>query len=381
MRATPCLELLLRLVGLPHVQEHVSLERVVEGHGPDVVGFLAQRVLLVQARERLRRLSAVDEDDRLGEHPRPAFSVGAGLRGDVLELGGRLLVFALIQERHRDSLMRVEEVRIDRQRLAVLGDRVVEAAHLQKQLGIRIVGVGIVRDQLDVPLEGLLGVGELVALTVRIAHEVVRGRERRVDLGGFAIVLEGLRKILLAEVPAGHREIGPLVVGIGREELVEVLLLLDGVVVRGGLLGQDQQPLTVRSLVRQRHGFLEVLEELRPGGRVLSERQLRPCEARIQLDRLAEMLQRVRDLELVDHVLALHELGLRLRGRRRDGDLPVGAAARRARRVGGRRGSLLFGAAGDRQNDGNEERGRSKGSKRAHRVLLRSRSRAARRHG
>ena len=65
------------------------------------------------------------------------------------------------------------EVGIDGQRLAILNDRFVEPSHLQQQFGVGIVGIGIVRNQFDVFLEGLLGVGVVTLLPVGIAENVI----------------------------------------------------------------------------------------------------------------------------------------------------------------------------------------------------------------
>ena len=66
---------------------------------------------------------------------------------------------------------------IDRERLVVHGDRLVEASHLHEQLGIRVIRVGVVGDQLDVFLERGLGLAVLAQEPVGVAHLVVRLRE------------------------------------------------------------------------------------------------------------------------------------------------------------------------------------------------------------
>ena len=133
------------------------MRRRVTRHRGGIVRPLAQRVLLVQLGERQRRTSpprrrsrcAANIDARFSPSFRaPSYSFLASAReASYLPWNLRLLAIPMIGRR---------ELRVHLQRLPVLGDGLVEPPHLHQQLGVGIVGVGIVRDQLDVFLERLL---------------------------------------------------------------------------------------------------------------------------------------------------------------------------------------------------------------------------------
>ena len=308
--------------GFPMFEEHVSLERVVERHGPDVAG------LLVPARTARpgSRAPAPPFRCRRGRRSRRTCPCGARRRCEPSRRCSRArrppLLLSLIQESHRDPLIRVEKVRIDRERLAVLGDGVVEAAHLQKQLGVRIVGIGIVRDQLDVPLERLLGVGELVVLTIGVAHEVVRGRERVVDLGGLLIVLDGLRVVLLAEEVAGEIEVRPLVVGIAARSWSRYCFCWTTSLFAAASVARIRSRSPSETLSASAHGFLQMLEELLAVGAESGEASSASAKFGSSAIALGKCSTKS-DQGACRTVAALDKLGLRLRRRRRHGDLAV----------------------------------------------------------
>src|SRR5205085_8196068 len=123
-------------------------------------------------------------------------------------------------------------------------------------------GVRVVRDQLDVLLESLLGVREVAVLPVGVAEYVVGGRIVRGQLGRLLVVRDGLCEILLAEVVAAEVEVRALVFGMRGDELVELLLLPRGFAVAARLGGEDEQPLALRSLTRKVNRLLQMFEEL-----------------------------------------------------------------------------------------------------------------------
>jgi hypothetical protein len=92
-----------------------------------------------------------------------------------------------------------DEVRVHGQRLLVVLDRLLEASRLHEQLGVRVVGVGIARDQLDVLLEGLLRLRVLAHEAIGVAHLVVGLRELRVEGRGLLVFDDRGRVVLLAE--------------------------------------------------------------------------------------------------------------------------------------------------------------------------------------
>ena len=144
------------VVVLAHLQQDVSLELQVASHSGNIVGLLSQSILLVDVLERLVPLAAIDINHGQSKQGGAAFGIAAGLAGYLLNLGRRFIRVSLVQQSHADSLMRVDEVLIDRERLAILRDRIVKPAHLQKQFRVRVVRIGIVGNQLDVFLERLL---------------------------------------------------------------------------------------------------------------------------------------------------------------------------------------------------------------------------------
>jgi len=58
-----------------------------------------------------------------------AFGIAAGFAGYFLYFGRRFFRVALVKQSHADPLMRVNEILIDRERLAILRDRIVKLAH------------------------------------------------------------------------------------------------------------------------------------------------------------------------------------------------------------------------------------------------------------
>ena len=78
------LELILRLVILPHLDEDGSLGLKVARHRRNVARLLPQSVLLVHVRKRLIHLAAVNVNDRLAEERGAALAVAPGLVVDFL---------------------------------------------------------------------------------------------------------------------------------------------------------------------------------------------------------------------------------------------------------------------------------------------------------
>ena len=161
-------------------------------------------------------------------------------------------MLALIHEIGGDPEVRRHEVGVHAERLAVLRDRFVEAAHLEQEFGVGVVGIGIVGNQLDVFLESLLRVRVVALLAVGVSEDVVDRREVGSEFRGFLVVRDGLLVFLLAEVVAAEIEERALIVRIGGNQLVEIFLLLDDFAVGGGLVDEDEQALAFRRLAGQR---------------------------------------------------------------------------------------------------------------------------------
>src|SRR5262249_16948844 len=104
----------------------------------------------------------------------------------------------------------------DRQRLLVALDRLLEAARLHQELGVRIVGIGIGRDELDVLLEGLLGLVVLAEEAIRVAHLVVGLREGGVERRGLLVGRDRRVVVLAAKVEGREQVVRARIVGTGR---------------------------------------------------------------------------------------------------------------------------------------------------------------------
>ena len=276
-----------------------------------------------------------------------------------------------VEQIHGESLVRVQEVRIDLERLAVLDDRVVEAAHLQKKLGVGIVRIRVPGKELDVFLERLLRARVVSALPVGVAEQVVGVRVIRGELCGLLVVLDRGRVLLLPEVVAGEVEMGSLVVGIGGHELFQIVLLFRRVGGRCGLVREDQELFPVGRLVGERHGLVQVIEKLLTALRGIGERELGPREVRVERYRLLKVRPRVGVERLLVHVAPLQKLRLRFRRGGRHGDLP--AADRRRRLCLGRPGRcclLLRASAGRHPGGDSQDPEQSQRSSGSHTSLL-----------
>ena len=108
---------------------------------------------------------------------------------------------------------------IQRECLLVGLDRLGEPPPLHQQLGIRIVRIRIVWNQLHVLLERDLGVVQLVEEAIGIAKLVVRLRERRVDGRRLDECLHRRVVVLAAEVEVAEQRVGPFIVREQSDEL------------------------------------------------------------------------------------------------------------------------------------------------------------------
>ncbi len=158
-----------------------------------------------------------------------------GLREHRVELAPRLGALALEVEAGGDAEARVDEVGAHPERLAVVGDRLVEAAELEQQLGVRVVGVGVVGQDLGVLLERGLGPVHLAEEAVAVAELVVDLGEARGDRRGALVERDRLDVALGAEVGIAEQHQGALVVRVLAHELVEELDLLGVVAAPAGL--------------------------------------------------------------------------------------------------------------------------------------------------
>src|SRR5579863_6584221 len=120
-------------------------------------------------------------------------------------------------------------MRIHRKCLVVFDNRLIELPFLQQKLSIRIVRIGIVGNQQNIFLEGLLGVGILFTLPVRIAKLIVRCGKIRRDFSGLLEMLDRSIQILNREIVSSQRKLSSFIVGVLVDRFFEIILLLDGI--------------------------------------------------------------------------------------------------------------------------------------------------------
>src|SRR6476660_6950511 len=96
---------------------------------------------------------------------------------------------------------------IDLERLVILRNGIVVPSHLQQQFRVGIVRIGIVRNELNVFLKSLLGVGIVSLLPIGIAEKVECGRIVGSQFGRLFVMFDGLTHLLLAKVIARQREV------------------------------------------------------------------------------------------------------------------------------------------------------------------------------
>src|SRR5205085_5565890 len=118
-------------------------------------------------------------------------------------------------------------------------------AHLQQQLGIRIVRVWIVRNQFDVFLERVFSVRILLILSIRVTENVEGSGIVGCDLRRLFIVSDGLIEVLLAKVITAEIEVCTLVVWISSNEFFEDLFLLGRISIGSGFIRLNQHPFTI----------------------------------------------------------------------------------------------------------------------------------------
>src|SRR5262249_51703103 len=144
-------------------------------------------------------------------------------------------------------------------------------------------------------------------LPVRITEQVEGGRELWLDLGRLLVILNGLRKILLPEVVTTQSKVGALIIRIGLDELIEILLLFRRVPVYTGLSAKDQKFLTIGSLVRKTHSFLQVIEKFLSRGTDRRPAQLGPREVRVKRNGLIKVRDGILDQQLLVEITALQK--------------------------------------------------------------------------
>ena len=257
---------------------------------------------------------------RRPEQRQPFLAVVAGDAGELGEGLARLLGLAHEHAVVPDADIGGDEVGVQRERLLVVLDGVVEAAHLHEQLGVRVVGVGIGRDELDVLLEGLLRVGVLAEEAVRVAELVVGLREGGVDRGRLRVFLRRRRVVLAGEMVRAHQVVRALVVGEGGHQLRQAVLLALRVTFRARVQLADDETLGLGGLVGQRDRAAHGREELLGRARRVGQADLDQREARVLGRRLLEELPRVGGAQLLGEVASLEVRLTRVRGRRGDRD-------------------------------------------------------------
>ncbi len=339
------------------VQQDVAQQLGIAAHVGGVGELRIERILPLDLPQRRVRLPRVHQDDALGEERGAPVGVVAGLAVQLVHDRRRLGVSPLVHPVARDTHPRRREVAVHRQGLPVLGNRFVEPARLHQQLGVRVVRVGIARDQLDVFEERPRGVVVLPERAVGIAQEIVRGRKARIELDGRAILPNRIVVLLAAEQRVAQEKVGPLVRRVLRHELPRVVECLRGIGVPAGLERQNHQPLTLRDPVGERGRLLHMLEEVARGRRVGRELIVRHGERRVPGRCLAVQLAAVVRPELLGAGAAFQVEPPGVGGGGGEGDRALVGAPGAGGGVGdGGASGFGVGAAGVAAGEGRDER-------------------------
>ncbi len=249
---------------------------------------------LLHLGERLVGLALVDVGHGRPEQRQAPLAVVARLLPEPGEAGAGVGGLAHEHLVVADADVGGHEVGVDAERFLVVPDRVLELAHLHQQLGVGVVGVGVVRDQLDVLLEGLLRVRVLAQEAVGVAHLVVGLGERGRDRDRLLVLGDGRGPLLPAEVIAAEQVVSALVRRVGGRELAVELLLPLRQAPRAGVEPVDHPALRLRDLRARRLGLLQRVEEVLRGAGCIGEAQVSKGESRVLLHGLLELRPRVR---------------------------------------------------------------------------------------
>src|SRR5262245_607522 len=141
--------------------------------------------------------------------------------------------------------MRCHELLIDRQCFSILRNRLIKSAHLQQQLSVRVVRVGIVWNQLGIFLKSLFRTRVVAGLPVRVAKNVEGTGILGLNLSSFLVMLDRFGVFLLAKVITAKREMSALVIRVSGNQLLEVLFLFDCIAVCSRLSAENKQLLSV----------------------------------------------------------------------------------------------------------------------------------------
>jgi hypothetical protein len=307
---------------VPGLQKDVSCEVLIPVEPRAVAVGSRQLRHLGDILESLRGGALVDEGLRRPEQRQPTLAVAARHRRQSRIGGPRLGPVALEHLVVADPDVGVHEVAIKGEGLLVILHGVVEPAHLHQQLRVRIVGVGVLGDQLDVPPEGLLGIGEPSQEAVGVTELVVGLGERRIDDGGLFILRDGRRVVLLSEVEVAQEHVDALVLGTKLQQLRIALLLPRDIASRARIEPEDHEALRLRDPVGQGDGLLQGLEELLGGAGVDGQVEVGARETGVLDDRLPIELSRVSRPKGFGHVPTLQVQRAGVLRRRRDRDLP-----------------------------------------------------------
>ena len=315
-----------RGVDVPDRAREVARLRQDEGrllvgpdHGGDEVLLDREDTLLLDRLEGFRHVALVDVGGR-GPEERARLAIDVRRLIELTLVGlAALGVVSLEDVVVADPGQRAAELGILFQRLLILRDGVVVAAHPHEELGVRVIGVGRAGAQGDVLLERRFRRRVIAEPGLGVADPVVGGGEPGVQTGRPFVMSESgteVRGRVAEKVPRELRD--PLVVRIELQKLVAMLLGLGQVPVELGLLGQDPVLLTRRHLVRQADRLVQVLAEKVEAGSGERTVGVGHGEARVLLDGLIQQGRRRRGLEVVHLLAGLQEEG---QGRlRRGGD-------------------------------------------------------------
>ena len=207
---------LLRLGVFARLFQDDPLHIQCPGHVAHIILFFCCGIGAVAVLECQGGVAAIDVKDHHVEPREPAFTIVPGRRQHLMQIGLGLIMLPHVKMTACDPLLRGNEIRVFGERHSVVFDRLVEFSLFQKELRVRVVGIGVTRNQLDVLFEGLLGLRVLPERPVGISKTVVSGRICRSQFRrGF-------------ELPGGAGEVLHIIVVIAEEVVCPFVLWTRG---------------------------------------------------------------------------------------------------------------------------------------------------------
>ena len=197
-------------------------------------------------------------------------------------------------------------------------------APLHQELGVGVVRIRIVRDQLDVLLEGRLGVVQLVEEAIGVAKLVVGLREGGVDRRRPDELLDRGVVVLPSEVEVAEQRVCPLIVREEPDQFFVVRQHFLDVPFHRCIEAEHHVLLALAHPPGQCRGAGDRVDEFPGRARGVGQAEMRQREVGIFCDCLLVELPCVRRPQLLGQFPALRIQVARFARRRRDGHLVGG---------------------------------------------------------